>query len=86
MLEELDGTVGAIGGLRQKASAVRQAGVKVFIVPSAQGDDDIAAARKAGGGDVTIIPVDNLDQALQALRQLGGDPIETAPIDTATGD
>jgi len=83
---ELDGTVGAIGGLRQKASAVRQAGVKVFIVPSAQGEDDIEAARKAAGGDVTIIPVDNLDQALQALQQLGGDPIETTPVDTAPSD
>ena len=77
---ELDGTVGAIGGLRQKASAVRQAGVDVFIVPSAQGEDDIAAAREAAGGDVTIIPVDDLDQALDALARLGGDSIETASI------
>jgi Lon-like protease len=45
---ELDGTVGAIGGLRQKASAVAQTGVDVFFVPAAQSDADIAAARAAG--------------------------------------
>jgi PDZ domain-containing protein len=71
----LDGTVGAIGGLRQKASAVSQAGVDVFIVPAAQGEKDIAAAQEAGGDDLTIIPVKTLDEALAALRELGGDPL-----------
>ena len=33
----LDGTVGAIGGLAQKVSAVRQVGVKHFIVPDRPG-------------------------------------------------
>lgn len=73
---ELDGTVGAIGGLRQKASAVAQAGVEVFLVPSAQSDEDIEAARRAGGDGLTIIPVANLEEALHALETLGGDPIE----------
>jgi Lon-like protease len=82
---ELDGTVGAIGGLRQKASAVAQAGVDVFIVPAAQGPDDIAAAEAAVDGKVRIIPVATLDEALAALRSLGGDPIETRPIATGTG-
>ena len=31
---ELDGSIGAIGGLPQKASAVRQAGVSTFLVPA----------------------------------------------------
>jgi PDZ domain-containing protein len=72
---ELDGTVGAIGGLRQKASAVAQTGVEYFIVPTAQGEADIAAAREAGGDDLTIIPVATLDEALAALVELGGTPI-----------
>jgi PDZ domain-containing protein len=72
---QLDGTVGAIGGLRQKASAVAQTGVDVFIVPAAQGEDDIAAAREAAGDEVTIIPVETLDEALAVLADLGGDPI-----------
>lgn len=70
----LDGTVGPIGGLRQKASAVSQTGVEVFIVPAAQGEDDIALARLAAP-DVTIIAVADLDEALAALAEIGGDPL-----------
>jgi Lon-like protease len=72
---ELDSTVGAIGGLRQKASAVAQTGVDVFLVPAAQSDADIAAARAAGGDDLEIIPVATLEEALEVLEALGGDPI-----------
>lgn len=75
----LDGSVGPIGGLRQKASAVAQAGVHVFIVPLAQGDDDIAAARRAGGDDLEIITVETLEEAIEALERLGGDPIPPPP-------
>jgi PDZ domain-containing protein len=71
----LDGTVGPIGGLRQKASAVAQTGVRTFIVPAAQGEEDIAAAKRAAGGDLDIIPVSTLDEALAALENLGGDPL-----------
>lgn len=69
---ELDGTVGAIGGLRQKASAVAQAGVEIFLVPSAQREDDIEAARVAAGDRVEIIPVGTLDEALDVLARFGG--------------
>ena len=79
---ELDGSVGAIGGLRQKASAVAQAGVDVFIVPAAQGDDDIERARRAGGDGLRIIPVATVDEALAALEALGGSPIDAVPIAT----
>ncbi len=72
---ELDGSVGAIGALVQKASAVRQAGVDVFLVPKAQGAEEIERARKIGGPGVQIIPVGTLDDALAALQQLGGDPV-----------
>lgn len=76
---ELDGTVGAIGGLRQKASAVAQAGVEVFIVPLSQGEPDLEAARRAGGEDLEIITVGTLEDAIAALERLGGDPIPPAP-------
>lgn len=72
---ELDGTVGAIGGLRQKASAVAQAGVELFLVPAAQSEADLAAARDAGGDGLEIVPVANLEEALDALAARGGDPI-----------
>jgi PDZ domain-containing protein len=76
----LDGSVGPIGGLRQKASAVSQAGVHVFIVPLSQGEDDIAAARLSGGDDLQIITVETMEDAIAALERLGGDPIPPAPV------
>jgi PDZ domain-containing protein len=79
---ELDGSVGAIGGLRQKASAVAQAGVDVFLVPAAQGEEDIAHAREAGGDGLRIIPVATVDEALAVLEELGGTPIDAVPIAT----
>ena len=71
----LDGTVGAIGGLAQKVSAVRQVGVDYFLVPTAQGPEQIERARQIAGDDVEIIPVATLDEALAALEKLGGDPL-----------
>lgn len=83
---DIDGNVGAIGGLSAKASAVAQVGVKYFLVPKSQpgpGDDptrpdfdSVEAARKVVGDRVEIIPVGTLDEALAVLARLGGDPIE----------
>jgi len=77
----LDGSVGAIGGLTQKVSAVHQNGIKVFLVPASQAelDDPVRLQRlkDAGRGVVEIIPVATLDEALAALEQLGGDPLVT---------
>jgi PDZ domain-containing protein len=78
----LDGSVGPIGGLRQKASAVAQTGVDVFLVPLSQGEDDIAAARLSGGDDLEIYTVETLEDAIGVLERLGGDPIPPAPADS----
>jgi PDZ domain-containing protein len=72
-----DGTVGAIGALVQKAIAVQKSGAKAFLVPAAQGPDDIAAAQAAVGDAVKIVPVATLDEALAALIRLGGDKVVT---------
>jgi len=72
---ELDGSVGAIGGLPQKASAVRQAGLDYFLVPATQSAEEVAAAREIAGDGVELIPVANVDEALAALAELGGDPL-----------
>lgn len=84
---DLDGNVGAIGGLNSKASAVQQVGVKYFLVPTSQDqqgpDDTIAAARKVVGDDVEIIPVATLDEALAALVRIGGDPVKLVNPPTA---
>lgn len=73
---DLDGTVGAIGGLPSKAAAVKQTGASVFIVPASQSDDDLAAARAIGGNDMRIVTVATLDEALAALAELGGNALE----------
>ena len=72
---QLDGTVGPIGGLPQKVSAVRQAGIEHFIVPAGQSDSDMAAAAEIAGDDVELIVVANVDEALAALQGLGGDVV-----------
>jgi PDZ domain-containing protein len=61
----LDGRVGEIGGIKQKTIGAREAGVDVFLVPTA----NAAAARKYAHG-LRIIPVKNFQQALRALATL----------------
>ena len=67
------GNVGAIGGIRQKVTAVREQGIPVFLVPAANHDD---ALSKAGDG-LQIIPVSTLSDAISALRSLGGGSLST---------
>jgi PDZ domain-containing protein len=69
----LDGVVGPIGGLPQKVSAVRQAGIEHFLVPADNGE--MEAAREVAGDDVELIPVGSVAEALAALERLGGDPL-----------
>jgi Lon-like protease len=71
---DIDGNVGAIGGLPQKASAVKQVGVDYFIVPASQSPESLEQARVVAGDDLEIIPVATLAEALAALERLGGDP------------
>jgi len=63
---ELDGTVGPIGGVKQKTYGARKAGADVFLVPA--GDNATEARRYAG--NLRIIPVVSFQQALSALRTL----------------
>lgn len=71
-----DGTVGAVGGLRQKLAAALTAApgrrrADVFLVPRA----DLASARRADPpARILLVPVDDLAGALEALALLrGGD-------------
>jgi Lon-like protease len=67
---EFDGTVGVIGGVPQKAVAVREAGYDAFIVPAA-----IAEEIGDRAGDVEVIGVRTLDEALEALASFGGNAL-----------
>lgn len=69
----IDGSVGAVGGVPQKAAAVRELGIEVFIVPRALGPDVLADVEARAGDDLRIIAVDDLSEALAVLETLGGD-------------
>lgn len=62
-----DGTVGPIGGVKQKAYAAREADADVFIVP----ERNLEAAR-AAVDDLRIEPVATLDDALAIIAEFGG--------------
>lgn len=59
----LNGSVGQIGGVKQKVIGARQAGIQIMLVPA--GDNANEAKRYAG--TMTIIPVTSFQQALHAL-------------------
>ena len=66
-----DGTVGPIGGILQKVSAVKRAGVKMFIYPAATPPEEQKQMRALAGKQLELRPVENLDQAVQALSPKG---------------
>ncbi|MFN2470320.1 MAG: PDZ domain-containing protein [Gaiellaceae bacterium] len=62
----LDGTIGPVGGLRQKTIGARRAGVDLFLVPA--GENTAEARRYAEG--LRVEPVKSFRQALQLLATL----------------
>lgn len=68
---ELDGTVGSVGGVAQKAAAVQDEDIELFLVPA----DDAEAAQSLAGDGLRIEPVATLDDALAVLAAEGGDPL-----------
>ena len=62
----LDGSVGPIGGVKQKTFGARRAGADVFLVPAGEN----AAEARRYAGNLRIIPVQSFQQALSALRTL----------------
>jgi PDZ domain-containing protein len=59
----LDGSVLAVGGLKQKTIGARRTGVDVFLVPVGQN----AADAQANAEDMEVVPVESFQQALQVL-------------------
>jgi len=58
----LDGSVHAVGGLKQKTIGAKRSGMDVFLVPG----ENAAEARRYAHG-LRIVPVDSFQQALQEL-------------------
>jgi len=59
----VDGSVGAVGEVDQKAIAAERAGIEVLLVPAANLQDALAHA----SGDIRVVGVATLDDALAAL-------------------
>ena len=58
----LDGSVHAVGGLKQKTIGAQRSGMDLFLVPV----ENAPEARRYAGG-LRIVPVDSFQQALHAL-------------------
>jgi Lon-like protease len=70
-----DGTIGPIGGIRQKIAGAADDGAKVFLVPAPN------CAEAAGGDDhgMRLVKVSKLDDAIDALEELAENPRSTVP-------
>jgi PDZ domain-containing protein len=89
---DLDGHVGEIGGIEQKAIAARARDAALFLVPACDARaeparlqacrDDLAKATRRVGDDVAVVPVATFREALEVLRDRGGDPVT---VDTTLG-
>lgn len=71
---ESNGDVGEIGGVKQKTAAVKAAGAKLFIVPTAE-----YPMAKKQAGSMRVVGVRTLDEALAALVAIGGEPLPKQP-------
>lgn len=72
----LDATVGPVGGVPQKTEAAIDAGAELFLVPDAEYQDAVDAAR----GRLVVRRVADVDQALAILLAVGGDPLPSAGV------
>ena len=63
----LDGSVRAVGGIKQKTIGARQSDMDLFLVPV----ENAAEARRYAG-DLRVVPVDSYQQALQVLATAPG--------------
>ncbi|MGJ9413659.1 PDZ domain-containing protein [Aeromicrobium sp. CF4.19] len=70
-----DGTVGQIGGIRQKMAGAAADGATVFLVPA----ENCAEASRGDDHDMTLVSVEDLDDAIEALETLADDPEATVP-------
>jgi PDZ domain-containing protein len=67
-----DGTIGDVGGVKQKTVAVERAGATVFFVPQVPGDLELKVAQSVATGNLKVFSVATLSQALADLQRLGG--------------
>jgi PDZ domain-containing protein len=70
----VDGTVGPVGGVRQKIGGARSRGATLFLVPLVELDEACAAA-----GDLSVVGVENLRDAVRVLTEGERSPERACP-------
>jgi len=76
-----DGSVGPVGGVREKTAAVEKAGAQVFFVPKEEYPD----ATEVADRHLTVIPVTSLDQVLEILESRYGGQLPTVKASALDG-
>jgi Lon-like protease len=77
---EPDGTVGPIGGIRQKLAGARNAGATLFVMPKVHCTE--AAGHIPDG--LTVVPVGTLSEAVQAIKDyVAGKPLAACPAEVS---
>lgn len=69
-----DGSIGTIGGITQKVSAVKRAGVKLFLYPADTPEDEQQEMRRIADGQVELRPVATVQEAVEVLVPGGLQP------------
>lgn len=71
-----DGTVGPIGGIRQKLAGARNTGAELFLMPKAHCTE--AAGHIPDG--LTVVPVETLTEGIEAIKAFtSGQPVVSCP-------
>lgn len=70
-----DGTVGPIGGIRQKMAGASKYGATIFLVPAA----NCAEATDGDDDGLTLVKISMLKDAISSLEALAKDPKATVP-------
>ncbi|NND12374.1 MAG: PDZ domain-containing protein [Acidimicrobiia bacterium] len=71
-----DGSVGPIGGIRQKVFGALNAGADLMLVPEANFEDAVAAL-EGHDTELKLVSVATIDDALQAMATFGGWSVES---------
>ena len=62
---EIDGSVGPVGGVKQKVIAAKRAGAELILVPTANFEE----AKPLETESTEIVAIDTFDEALQVISE-----------------
>ena len=68
---DLNGNVGPIGGVAQKMSTVKRAGLKMFLFPKYTDPSEAREVRRIAGDEVEVHQVGSIEEALEILAPDG---------------